>query len=89
MHMLYFETKHLNKIASISFFLKRLKIRMLRRIYINRLTKIDFSQTFKMTKKNLLRTLRTLRDDPLGANVGNFYYVSHKLFFTTPNGRIK
>ena len=48
---------------------------MLRRIYINRLTKIDFSQTFKMTKKNLLRTLR---DDPLGANVGNFYYVSHK-----------
>ena len=51
---------------------------MLRRIYINRLTKIDFSQTFKMTKKNLLRTLRTLRDDPLGANVGNFYYVSHR-----------
>ena len=86
MHMLYFETKHLNMIDSISFFLKRLKIRMLRRIYINRLTKIDFSQTFKMTKKNLLRTLR---DDPLGANVGNFYYVSHKLFFTTPNGRIK
>ena len=81
MHMLYFQTKHLNKIDSISFFLKRLKIRMLRRIYINRLTKIDFSQTFKMTKKNLLRTLRTLRtlrDDPLGANVGNFYYVSHR-----------
>ena len=75
MHMLYFETKHLNMIDSISFFLKRLKIRMLRRIYINRLTKIDFSQTFKMTKKNLLRTLR---DDPLGANVGNFYYVSHR-----------
>ena len=50
---------------------------MLRRIYINRLTKIDFSQTFKMTKKNLLRTLR---DDPLGANVGNFYYRVQQKF---------